>query len=83
LPRVLRDDLTGALRIRAQSEPWFSVVVQPALQPRRDHTIQHRAGTLGVILTMTMVLMTSMALTRERERAPRNLLAMPTTPVGS
>jgi ABC-2 type transport system permease protein len=39
-------------------------------------------GLLGVILTMTMVLMTSMALTRERERGTyENLLAMPATPV--
>ena len=39
-------------------------------------------GLLGVILTMTMVLMTCMALTRERERGTyENLLAMPTTPV--
>ena len=39
-------------------------------------------GLLGIILTMTMVLMTSMALTRERERGTyENLLAMPTHPV--
>jgi len=39
-------------------------------------------GLLGIILTMTMVLMTSMALTRERERGTyENLLAMPTTPI--
>ncbi|MBI3759658.1 MAG: ABC transporter permease, partial [Deltaproteobacteria bacterium] len=39
-------------------------------------------GLLGIVLTMTMVLMTSMALTRERERGTyENLLAMPTTPV--
>ncbi len=39
-------------------------------------------GLLGVILQMTMVMMTAMALTRETERGTmENLLAMPATPV--
>ncbi|GAB4435989.1 MAG: ABC transporter permease [Rhodocyclaceae bacterium] len=39
-------------------------------------------GLLGVILTMTMVLMTGLAMTRERERGTfENLLATPATPV--
>ena len=39
-------------------------------------------GLLGVILQMTMVMMTSMALTRETERGTmENLLAMPSSPV--
>ncbi|HTO42101.1 MAG TPA: ABC transporter permease, partial [Rhizomicrobium sp.] len=39
-------------------------------------------GLLGVILTMTMVLMTAMAVTRERERGTlENLLAMPARPL--
>ena len=38
-------------------------------------------GLLGVILQMTMVMMTSMALTREIERGTmENLLAMPVDP---
>lgn len=39
-------------------------------------------GLMGVILTMTMVLMTGLAITRERERGTfENLLATPTTPL--
>jgi len=39
-------------------------------------------GLLAVVLTMTMVLMTCLALTRERERGTyENLLAMPATPL--
>lgn len=39
-------------------------------------------GLLGVILQMTMVMMTSMALTRENERGTmENLLAMPASPM--
>jgi ABC-2 type transport system permease protein len=38
-------------------------------------------GLIGVILTMTMVLMTGLAMTRERERGTlENLLATPATP---
>ncbi len=38
-------------------------------------------GLLGVILTMTMILMTGLAMTRERERGTfENLLATPATP---
>lgn len=39
-------------------------------------------GLLGVILTMTMILMTGLAMTRERERGTfENLLATPATPL--
>jgi ABC-2 type transport system permease protein len=39
-------------------------------------------GLMGVILTMTMVMMTGLAITRERERGTmENLLAMPSTPL--
>jgi ABC-2 type transport system permease protein len=39
-------------------------------------------GLMGVILTMTMVLMTALAVTRERERGTfENLLATPATPL--
>jgi ABC-2 type transport system permease protein len=37
---------------------------------------------MGVILTLTMVMMTGLAMTRERERGTmENLLAMPSTPI--
>ncbi len=39
-------------------------------------------GLMGVVLTMTMVMMTSLAVTRERERGTmENLLAMPVQPM--
>jgi ABC-2 type transport system permease protein len=39
-------------------------------------------GLMGVVLTMTMVMITSLAVTRNRERGRReNLLAMPTRPL--
>ena len=39
-------------------------------------------GLMGVMLTLTMVMMTGLAITRERERGTmENLLAMPSTPI--
>src|SRR5476651_860201 len=79
---ALRDDLTGPLSIRAQSGPAFTTVIHRLYNPEVITQYNIVPGLLGIILTMTMVLMTSMALTRERERGTyENLLAMPTTPV--
>lgn len=79
---ALRDDLTGPLGIRAQAGPAFTTVIHRLYNPEVITQYNIVPGLLGIILTMTMVLMTSMALTRERERGTyENLLAMPTTPV--
>ena len=78
---ALRDDLTGPLAQRAQSASPFQTVVHPLYNPEGNTQYNIVPGLLGIILTMTMVLMTSMALTRERERGTyENLLAMPTHP---
>ena len=79
---ALRDDLKGPLSIRAQAAPAFTTVIHRLYNPEVVTQYNIVPGLLGIILTMTMVLMTSMALTRERERGTyENLLAMPTTPV--
>lgn len=79
---ALKDDLKGPLAARVQSAPGFEVVVHRLYNP--DSITQYNVvpGLVGVILTMTMVLITSMAVTRERERGTfENLLAMPATPL--
>ena len=79
---ALRDDLAGPLGIRAEAGPAFTTVIHRLYNPEVVTQYNIVPGLLGIILTMTMVLMTSMALTRERERGTyENLLAMPTTPV--
>ena len=79
---ALRDDLTGPLAVRAGAAPGFTTVIQRLYNPEIITQYNIVPGLLGIILTMTMVLMTSMALTRERERGTyENLLAMPATPV--
>jgi ABC-2 type transport system permease protein len=60
----------------------LSVVVHRRYNPEGITQYNIVPGLLGVILQMTMVMMTSMALTRETERGTmENLLSMPVTPV--
>jgi ABC-2 type transport system permease protein len=78
---AFRDDLTGPLLARTPAAPAFSVIIHRRYNPESNSQYNIVPGLLGVILTMSMVLMTSMALTRERERGTyENLLAMPTHP---
>ena len=75
---ALRDDLVGPLHNRAQGPPPFNVVTHRLYNPESITQYNVVPGLLGVILTMTMVLITSLAVTRERERGTlENLLAMP------
>jgi ABC-2 type transport system permease protein len=79
---ALRDDLTGPLAARAAAALSFSVVVHSLYNPEANTQFNIVPGLLAIILTMTMVMATSIALTRERERGTyENLLAMPTRPV--
>jgi len=79
---ALRDDLKGPLAGRAQAAPAFDVVIHPLYNPEAITQYNVVPGLLAVILTMSMVLMTCLALTRERERGTyENLLAMPVRPL--
>jgi ABC-2 type transport system permease protein len=79
---AFRDDLVGALAARAPPTPAYQIVIHRRYNPEINTQYNIVPGLLGVILTMTMVLLTSMAVTRERERGTyENLLAMPTRPV--
>jgi ABC-2 type transport system permease protein len=79
---ALRDDLVGPLASRAQGPPPFNPVIHLLYNPESNTQYSIVPGLLAIILTMTMVLMTCMALTRERERGTyENLLAMPATPL--
>ncbi len=79
---ALKDDLKGPLAQRAQGPPPFNAVTHLLYNPESNTRYSIVPGLLAVILTMTMVLMTCLALTRERERGTyENLLAMPVTPI--
>ncbi len=63
------------------AQPGLQVTVHRRYNPEGISQYNVVPGLLGVILTMTMVLMTSIALTREIERGTmENLLAMPASP---
>lgn len=79
---ALRDDLVGPLAARAQGPPPFNTVSHLLYNPESNTQYNIVPGLLAIILTMTMVLMTCLALTRERERGTyENLIAMPATPL--
>lgn len=79
---VARRDLTGALAPLAGSPPPFEVEVHRLYNPESITQYNIVPGLMGVILTMTLVMMTGLAITRERERGTmENLLAMPLTPL--
>jgi len=67
---------------RAPDEPPFELVVQRRYNAEGITQYNIVPGLLGVILQMTMVMMTAFAVTRERERGTfENLLATPALPI--
>jgi ABC-2 type transport system permease protein len=79
---VLAHDLTGPLLALQPGEAPFEIRVQRRYNPEGISRYNIVPGLIGVILTMTMVMMTSLAMTRERERGTmENLLATPVRPL--
>jgi ABC-2 type transport system permease protein len=71
----------GEAEATTRAASQLSVVVHRRYNPEGITQYNIVPGLLGVILQMTMVMMTAMALTREIERSTmENLLAMPVTP---
>lgn len=74
-------NVAGALGFLAFGESPFRVQVHRMFNPEAISQYNIVPGLMGVILTLTMVLMTGLAMTRERERGTmENLLAMPARP---
>src|SRR5436190_18394652 len=79
---VLSRDLTGALAPLAATPNAFEVRIHSRYNPEAITQYNIVPGLMGVILTMTMVLMTGLAITRETERGTmENLLATPAHPL--
>jgi ABC-2 type transport system permease protein len=80
--QVQARELTGALAPLGAAAPAFEVRIQRRYNPEGLVRYNIVPGLIGVILTMTMVMMTSLAVTREVERGTmENLLATPARPV--
>jgi len=76
---VFAPDLPG---LEKTATPPLDLRVHRRYNPEGLTSYNVVPGLLGVILTMTMVLMTGLAMTRERERGTfENLLATPATPI--
>ncbi len=79
---VAAKDLVGPLAALAGGSPPFEVRLHSLYNPEGITAYFIVPGLMGVILSMTLVLMTGLAITRERERGTmENLLAMPLTPL--
>jgi ABC-2 type transport system permease protein len=80
--QVARKDLTGPLAKLSGGAPPFEVLLHKLYNPEGISQRNIVPGLMGVILTMTMVMMTGLAMTRERERGTmENLLATPVYPL--
>jgi len=78
----LDHDLTGTLAALKADPAPFEVRVHRRYNPEGITQYNIVPGLMGVVLTMTMVMMTSIAMTRERERGTmENLLATPVRPL--
>ena len=80
-PLALRHDLQGALGPLQPQAPPYELRVHKRYNPEGLSRYNIVPGLIGTILTMTMVMLTALAMTRERERGTmENLLATPVRP---
>jgi ABC-2 type transport system permease protein len=79
---ALRADLVGPLAALQSAPPPFEWRIQRRYNPEGITQFNVVPGLMGVILTMTMIMMTGLAVTREVERGTmENLLATPVRPI--
>ncbi|CAN5563750.1 ABC transporter permease [soil metagenome] len=78
---ALQSDLKGPLASLQPAAGPIDLRVHALYNPEVVTQYNIVPGLMGVILTMTMILITGLAITRERERGTmENLLSMPTRP---
>lgn len=79
---ALRHELTGALADRGNAKRPFEVVIHRRYNPDNISAYNIVPGLLGVVLSMTLVMMTSLGVTREQERGTmESLLSTPVQPI--
>jgi ABC-2 type transport system permease protein len=78
---VINRDLTGPLARWQAGAPPFNLVTHQHYNPESISQYNIVPGLMGVMLTMTMIIITGLAITRERERGTmENLLSTPAHP---
>jgi ABC-2 type transport system permease protein len=79
---ALRHDLAGAVARPADPDRPFEIVIHRRYNPENISAYNIVPGLLGVVLTMTLVMMTAIGVTREQERGTmESLLATPVQPL--
>jgi len=80
--QALDQELTGPLAQLKSGDVPVDLRIQRRFNPEGITRYNIVPGLMGVILTMTMIMMTALAMTRERERGTmENLLATPVRPI--
>ena len=78
---VINRDLIGPLTKLQAGAPPFNIVAHQHYNPESISQYNIVPGLMGVMLTMTMIIITGLAITRERERGTmENLLSTPAHP---
>ena len=79
---ALARDLNGSAQGAAGGASAIDLIIHRRYNPEGVTQYNIVPGLMGVILTMTMIMMTGLAMTRERERGTmEHLLAMPVNPL--
>lgn len=79
---VLNQTIKGRDSYLNNPRPSFNVIIHAKYNPESNTQYNIVPALMGVVLTMTMVVITSLAITRERERGTmENLLATPVQPL--
>jgi ABC-2 type transport system permease protein len=80
--QIANKDLTGALSSLSYQKKPFDVRVHRLYNPNGINQYNIIPGLMGTLMTMTLTMMTALAITRERERGTmENLLATPAKPL--
>jgi ABC-2 type transport system permease protein len=82
LDKALQNDLKGPLAFLAGTDGPIDLRIHSLYNPEAITQYNIVPGLMGLVLNMTMVLITGLAITRERESGTmENLLSMPTRPL--
>jgi ABC-2 type transport system permease protein len=82
LDSALQNDSKGTLDFLGDPPGPIDLRVHALYNPEAETEYNIVPGLMGVVLTMTMIVITGLAITRERERGTmENLLSMPTRPL--
>ena len=80
--KVIQENLDGSLAYLKNEQPAFSIIVHKSYNPEGFTRYNIVPGLIGIVLIFTGVMMTALAITRERERGTmENLLSMPVKPL--